>query len=86
MKFAITSIDLEYCSLCHCDYVEVRDGADANSQLVGRFCTAKNVNVYSEGRQMWVKFKSDMANEQRGFSASFSYVKLRKSKCIFSLC
>ena len=80
MKLVLKEVDLEYCALCHCDYVEVREGVSSNGQLIGRFCIAKRIAVYSEGRQIWVKFKSDMANEGRGFFASFSSIKLRKSK------
>lgn len=80
VKFAISTMELEDCSLCRCDYVEVRDGATANSQLIGRFCDEERVNLYSEGRHMWVKFRSDVAMEYQGFSASFSYLKLRKKE------
>ncbi|KAL9973890.1 hypothetical protein ACROYT_G020397 [Oculina patagonica] len=80
VKLVFNEVDLEYCTLCHCDYVEVREGASSDGQLIGRFCIAKRIAVYSEGSQMWVKFKSDMSNEGRGFVASFSHIKLRKSK------
>lgn len=77
-------MELEDCSLCRCDYVEVRDGATANSQLIGRFCDEERVNLYSEERHMWVKFRSDVAMEYQGFSASFSYLKLRKSEFVIT--
>ena len=80
MRLLIRAIDLEYCALCHCDYVEVREGASSSGQLIGRFCHSKRTTVYSEGRQMWVKFRSDIAYHRKGFSASFSRMKLRKSK------
>lgn len=87
VKLVIKTMDLEYCTLCHCDYVEVREGASSNGQRIGRFCNAKKTAVYSEGRQMWVTFRSDIANEGRGFFASYSRIKLRKSKymCIIFL-
>lgn len=85
VKLVIKVMDLEYCALCHCDYVEVREGASSNGLLIGRFCSAKRTTVYSEGRQMWVKFKSDMAYQRKGFSASFSQIKLRKSKYMTQL-
>ena len=81
MRLVIKAMDLEYCTLCYCDYVEVREGASSDGQLIGRFCNnAKKTAVYSEGRQMWVKFRSDIAYQRKGFSASFSRIKLRKSK------
>ncbi|XP_020605314.1 dorsal-ventral patterning tolloid-like protein 1 [Orbicella faveolata] len=83
VRLLIKAIDLEYCVLCHCDYVEVREGASADGQLIGRFCNQKRTTVYSEGRQLWVKFRSDMAYQRKGFSASFSRIKLRKKEPIF---
>ncbi|KAL9973886.1 hypothetical protein ACROYT_G020393 [Oculina patagonica] len=80
VKLVMKGMDLEECALCHCDYVEVREGASSNGQLIGRFCKAKRTTVYSEGTQMWVKFKSDTAYQFRGFSASFSQIKLRKKE------
>lgn len=80
VKLIIKFVDLEYCNMCSCDYVEVRDGTEASGPLVGRYCEAERTTVYSEGRHMWVKFKSDIANEGRGFLANFTFIKLRKKK------
>ena len=80
VRLLIKAIDLEYCALCHCDYVEVREGASSDGELIGRFCNSKRTTVYSEGRQMWVKFRSDIAYHRKGFFASFARIKLRKSK------
>ena len=82
VRLLIKAVDLEYCALCHCDYVEVREGASAHGQLIGRFCNPTRTTVYSEGRQLWVKFRSDIAYQRKGFSASFSMITLRKSKSI----
>ena len=59
--------------MCSCDYVELRDGAKASGPLIGRYCEAKASTVYSEGRHMWVKFKSDRENEGRGFLANYTF-------------
>ena len=83
VKLTLKTMDLEYCTLCHCDYVEVREGASSDGTLIGRFCEANKVAVYSEGNRMWIKFKSDSANERRGFLANVGHLKLRKSKYSF---
>ena len=80
VKLMINSVDLEYCAMCSCDYVELRDGAKASGPLISRYCEAKASTVYSEGRHMWVKFESDRENEGRGFLANYTFIKLRKSK------
>jgi len=80
VRLLIKAVDLEFCVLCSCDYVEVREGASADGQLIGRFCNTKRTTVYSEGRQLWVKFRSDIAYQRKGFHVSFSGNKLRKSK------
>ena len=80
MKLILKTIDLEYCILCHCDYVEVREGGSSDGKLIGRFCKANRTVVFSEGTKIWVKFKSDSTYNGRGFLASASRLKLRKSK------
>ena len=84
MKLTLETVDLEYCTLCHCDYVEAREGATADGKLIGRFCKVNNTVVYSEGTQMWFKFKTDSGNGRRGFYAIVSRLKLRKRKHISS--
>jgi len=78
VKLTLKTVDLEYCTLCHCDYVEVREGARPDGKLIGRFCKANRTVVYSEGTQIWIKFKSDSKNKRRGFLAGVSRLKLRK--------
>lgn len=82
VKLVLQTVDLEYCTLCHCDYIEVRDGARPDGKLIGRFCKTNKTVVYSEGMQIWVKFKSDSTNKRRGFLANFSRLKLGKSECV----
>ena len=83
VKLTLETVDMEYCTFCHCDYVEVREGTGLDGQLIGRFCEEKNIVLYSEGRQVWVMFKSDVANQRQGLYATFSYLQLRKSKSSF---
>jgi hypothetical protein len=57
---------------CQYDYVEIRDGGDQTSELLGRFC-GKTLpgSITSTGNQLFVKFHSDLSTSRKGFSASF---------------
>ena len=57
---------------CVYDYLEIRDGHDDNSPLIGRFC-GYNIpeNVNSTSNTMYVKFVSDGSVQKAGFAASF---------------
>lgn len=66
---------------CSCDYVEVRDGANSSARLLGTFCGTNNTDaIYSSGRHLWVRFRSDDAVADSGFVAQFSSEKYRKGK------
>lgn len=48
------------CCSCKHDYIELRDGKDANSTLIGRYC-AQNIpkKVYSTQNELWIRFQTD---------------------------
>ena len=57
---------------CVYDYLEVRDGPDSTSPLVGTFCGYKMPeDVRSNGSALYVKFVSDGSVQKAGFAASF---------------
>ena len=57
---------------CQYDYVEIRDGGDRTSKLLGRFCgNTLPGNITSTGNQLFVKFHSDSSVSRKGFSAFF---------------
>ena len=77
IKLRFTSFDLEVRengSRAECwDYVEVRDGPGPYSPLMGRFCgNTAPADIMSSSSTMWIKFFSDGANNNPGFSASIS--------------
>ena len=43
------------------DFLEIRDGLDGSSPLLKRYCasTVAPPNIFSSGREMYVRFKSD---------------------------
>ena len=59
---------------CADNYVEIRDGGDLTSTILGNFCVDNVPNdIRSTGNQLFVKFNSDSIVSQlkRGFSALF---------------
>ncbi|XP_071829747.1 tolloid-like protein 1 isoform X2 [Apostichopus japonicus] len=67
------SFDVERHDNCIYDYVEVRDGSDIDSPLLGRFCgyTMLPDDLKSTGNTISVKFVSDSSVNKAGFSAEF---------------
>lgn len=48
------------CCSCESDYIELRDGKDDNSTLIGRYCAQHLPKiVYSTGKDLWLRFKTD---------------------------
>lgn len=65
------TFDLEPHDSCAYDYVEIRDGDNLNSDLLGRFCGNRIPSqVLSSGSNMLVKFVSDSDVNKPGFFAS----------------
>ncbi|XP_076317965.1 tolloid-like protein 1 [Tachypleus tridentatus] len=66
------SFEIENHDNCVYDYVEIRDGHDVISPLLGKFCGYKiPEDVRSTKNKMLVKFFSDGSVEKAGFSANF---------------
>lgn len=54
------------------DYLEVRDGSDDKSDLIGRYCGYKIPDdIKSTGNKLYVKFVSDGSVQKAGFAAKF---------------
>ncbi|XP_075542431.1 tolloid-like protein 1 tolkin [Dermacentor variabilis] len=66
------SFEVENHDSCVYDYLEVRDGHDASSQLLGKFCGYRTPDdLRSTTNRMLVKFVSDGSVNKAGFSATF---------------
>ncbi|XP_064618038.1 tolloid-like protein 1 isoform X2 [Liolophura sinensis] len=66
------SSEIENHDDCVYDYIEVRDGHDEDSPVLGRFCGYKVPgDLKSTKNKMTVKFVSDGSVQKSGFSASF---------------
>ena len=65
-----TFMDFEDC--CTCDYVEIFDGpSDVYNSLMKGCNTSFPRPVYSSGRYLFMKFKSDWSIQGRGFVAHY---------------
>ena len=60
---------------CRYDYLEVRDGDNENSTLVGKYCGDPSLTpepVYSSLNYLWMRFKTDGSVSNRGFSINYT--------------
>lgn len=55
------------------DFLEIRDGLEASSLLLKRYCATATApsNIFSSGRDMYVRFKSDSYIRQVGLESGF---------------
>lgn len=66
-------IQLERCRGCSCDYVEVHNGRNNNSALIGKYCgDSIPHSVTSSGNVLHVKFHADRSIQHIGFKASYT--------------
>lgn len=65
------SFDLEPHPNCRRDFIEIRDGPNENSRLIGKYCGNSLPPILaSKTNQMFIRFVSDGAGERHGFSAA----------------
>uniref|UniRef100_A0ABM0MSC4 Metalloendopeptidase n=1 Tax=Saccoglossus kowalevskii TaxID=10224 RepID=A0ABM0MSC4_SACKO len=66
------SFEIERHDSCIYDYLEVRDGYDEDSRLLGKYCGYTTPrDFHSDGNKLMVKFVSDGSVNKGGFSAQF---------------
>lgn len=65
-------IQVENHDNCVYDYVELRDGHDADSPVIGTYCGNKTPpNIRSSSNKLMVTFVSDATVQKEGFAANF---------------
>ena len=72
--------DIEGSQNCNYDYLEVRDGPDANSSFIGKFCgdpTMTPSPIVSTLNYLWFSFTTDASVTNRGFKVYL--IQLKKS-------
>ena len=77
VDFTFNHMDLEDCSDCACDYIELRDGPDESSPVIAKKCgnSLPGGEFVSTGEQMTVIFRSDGRDNFIGFDATFDELK-----------
>ena len=67
------TFDVFRSSSCRYDYVEIRDGGNLTSKILGKFCgNTLPGSIRSTGNQLFVTFHSSASYSRKGFSASFT--------------
>uniref|UniRef100_A0A8C3TYW6 Metalloendopeptidase n=1 Tax=Catharus ustulatus TaxID=91951 RepID=A0A8C3TYW6_CATUS len=65
-------LQIERHDSCAYDYLEIRDGTNENSPLIGHFCGYdKPEDIRSTSNTLWMKFVSDGTVNKAGFAANF---------------
>ncbi|XP_047015847.1 inactive serine protease PAMR1 isoform X2 [Ictalurus punctatus] len=81
LKFMMLSVEFDHS--CRYDYVEVRDGDNINSQVIGRFCgNERPPLIHSTGNSLHILFVSDGYKTFDGLFAIFQ----ENSACTSSPC
>ncbi|NXF95695.1 TLL1 protein, partial [Eubucco bourcierii] len=66
------AFEIERHDNCAYDYLEIRDGMNENSPLIGHFCGYdKPEDIRSTSNTLWMKFVSDGTVNKAGFAANF---------------
>ena len=72
INLKVISMSIQSCDDCKCDFLEIRDGNSSSDRLLAKFCGSKLPgDLYSSGRHLWVRFKSDGEHVESGFAAMF---------------
>ena len=76
-SYSISSHDVDF-PICPFDYLSVYDGPEEDeSQLIGVYCGILDdipLVIRSTGNQLYVKFKTDVEVNERGFQGFFTFV------------
>lgn len=75
VSLSFTRMDIETNLGCRYDFVEIRDGKDADAPFLGRFCGKKipDVVMVSTTNHVRVKFHSDASTSGKGFALDWRW-------------
>ncbi|XP_070174131.1 cubilin-like [Littorina saxatilis] len=69
----VEAFNIERHSQCRWDYIEFRDGATSAGDELGKFCGDQfPSSVYSSGRSLYARFRTDASVPKKGFKAMYS--------------
>jgi CUB domain len=73
VTLTFTHLDIEYTPNCTTDYVQVLNGNNDESPIVGTYCgTTLPLPVVSSGSALVVRFVTDALTQRHGFTASYT--------------
>ena len=82
--------DVEGSQNCNFDYVQIRDGPDVNSTIIGRYCGDPShmpSPILSTLNYLWISFVTDGSVQNRGFKVVLKiYNQLQKLDHKMQLC
>lgn len=72
----VSMFDVENQTSCEYDFLEIRNGGDGTSPLVGRFCGSipPPHRIVSHSSHLWLRFRSDSSIQAAGFEVWFASV------------
>jgi hypothetical protein len=62
---------------CNVAFVELRDGATVNSELINTFCKGLPSSQYTTGNMLYVRFFTDAPDPKNGFKANVNIGKIQ---------
>ena len=69
------SMKLENSNGCKNDFLEIRDGGDENSDIIGTYCGSDSPGqLVSQGNQLYFKFVSDINKSAKGFEVAYESI------------
>lgn len=72
IRLSIDYMSMQSKLFCTADYLQVRDGYYSTSSKKGDYCGSTRKTIYSSGRYMWIRFRSDHLYNYKGFKLSYS--------------
>ncbi|CAB4005966.1 Hypothetical predicted protein, partial [Paramuricea clavata] len=70
VRLNISTLNMEVCTGCNCDSIEVFNGYSESSSRIGKICS-KSLLANSSGQYLFVKFTSDATGTGTAFTASY---------------
>ena len=80
IRVAFIDFEIEGSYNCAYDYLEIRDGDNGNSSLVGKYCGDPSLQpdpIQSTHNYLWLRFVTDGSVQNRGFAFNYTTVESR---------
>ncbi len=77
IRIAFLDFEIEGSYNCGYDYLEIRDGDNGNSSLIGKFCGDPSLQpdpIQSTHNYLWMRFVTDGSVQNRGFSFNYTAI------------